>query len=159
MKPIVKNMENKNIRVRVAGILLNGKNELLLVNHQKNGKSYWLLPGGGVEFGESFHEALKREFMEELSMEIGAVGELFLVHDTVYPDKKRHIVNLYFTVKAVKNHVLKVNPDGVLAGAKFVSIKDFKKLLFYPDIKGDIIIKWKKRFRQPLGYMKIKWKE
>lgn len=151
--------EDKHIRVRVAGILLNKKNELLLVNHQKNGKSYWLLPGGGVEHGENFHEALKREFVEEVSLEIESVGDLFLVHDTVYPDKERHIVNLYFTVKAEKDSVLKANPEGVLAGAKFVSVEEFKKLLFYPDIKDDIIKKWEKGFTQPMGYIKIKWKE
>lgn len=152
-------MADKNIRVRVAGILLNHKNELLLVNHKKNGRSYWLLPGGGVEHGESFAEALTREFMEELSIEIGSVGDLFLVHDTVYPGKERHIVNLYFTVKPKKANVLKVNPDGVLTGARFVSMKEFKKMLFYPDIKSAIILKWKKGFVEPLGYQKIKWKE
>jgi ADP-ribose pyrophosphatase YjhB (NUDIX family) len=152
-------MAEKTIRVRVAGILTNKKNELLLVNHKKNGRSYWLLPGGGVEHGESFHEALKREFMEELSMELDKIGDLFLVHDTVYPGKERHIVNLYFTVTAKKDAILKVNPEEVLSGAKFVSAKDFKKLLFYPDIKSAIITKWKNGFRQPLGYMKIKWKE
>jgi ADP-ribose pyrophosphatase YjhB (NUDIX family) len=151
--------KNESIRVRVAGILLNSKNELLLVNHKKNGRSYWLLPGGGVEFGEDFSQALKREFMEELSLELSSVGGLFLTHDTVYPDKTRHIVNLYFTVKAKNKGMIKVNPDGVLSGAKYVSMKEFKRFLFYPDIKDDIIIQWKKGFSKPMGYMKIKWKE
>lgn len=152
-------VKEKNIRIRVAGILLNEKNELLLVNHQKNGKSYWLLPGGGVEHGESFHEALSREFMEELSLKIDSVGDLFLVHDTLYPNNKRHIVNLYFAVQTKKSSVMKVNPDGVLAEASFVSMKTFKKLIFYPNIKKEIIIEWKKSFKKPIGYMKIKWKD
>ena len=61
--------QNKATRLRVAAFILNSKNELLLVKHEKNGRSYWLLPGGGVEFGESLKQALKRELKEELSIE------------------------------------------------------------------------------------------
>ena len=35
-------------RIRVAGLLING-GRVLLVRHEKDGRSYWLLPGGGVE--------------------------------------------------------------------------------------------------------------
>ena len=40
------------VRVRVAVIICRN-NQVLLVEHQKKNKKYWLLPGGGVEFGES----------------------------------------------------------------------------------------------------------
>ncbi|MCE5299610.1 MAG: NUDIX hydrolase [Spirochaetia bacterium] len=152
-------MEPKHIRIRVAGIVLNQKNELLLVNHRKNGRSYWLFPGGGVEHGEDIETALKREFYEELTAEIKKVGHLVLAHDTIYPDKSRHIINLYFFVELKKGCKIDVKPDAVLKNARFVSKTDFGKYMFYPDIKSDIISLWEKRFRESVGFIKVKWKK
>jgi len=51
--------------VRVgAVIVVDGR--LLLVRQARGRESYWLLPGGGVRFGETFAEALARELREEL---------------------------------------------------------------------------------------------
>ncbi len=149
----------KNIRIRVAGLALNKKNELLLVNHEKNGKSYWLIPGGGVEYGETFAEALRREFREELNMSKLRVGNLVFINETIYPGRKRHIINLYFRVKMKSGEKIRVNPERVLKAAGFVTVKKFKKLLFYPGIKSVIINEWKKGFCRPLGYIKTKWKK
>ena len=156
---IMGNMKNKHIRIRVAGIALNNKNELLLVNHRKNGRSYWLFPGGGVEFGETIEAALKREFKEELSISGLAVENFVFMNDTVYPDGTRHILNMYFRVKLNKNVKIRVNPEKVLKGAEFVPLKKFRKLLFYPDVKSAIINGWKKGFKENLGYIKIRWKK
>ena len=154
-------MTSKNgvIRIRVAGIALNKNNELLLVNHQKEGRSYWLFPGGGVEYGETLEEALSREFAEELSVKPASIGSLVFVHDTIYPDKKRHILNLYFRVTLKKNAKIRANPELVMKGASFVGMKEFKKLLFYPGIKNAIIRLWKKGFSKSPGYIRTKWKK
>lgn len=42
----------KNTRVRVAGVLVE-EGKLLLIAHKKKKNIYWLLPGGGVDYGES----------------------------------------------------------------------------------------------------------
>jgi ADP-ribose pyrophosphatase YjhB (NUDIX family) len=149
----------RHIRIRVAGILLNKRNELLLVNHKKNGKSYWLLPGGGVEYGEDLFTALKREFEEEVSLNVLKMGPPVMMHDTIYPDGSRHILNIYFTIKVKDPDKFILKPDVVLSGAAYVSIKDFKKILFYPDMKSDIIRLWKTRFKRTLGYIKPEWKD
>ncbi|MCP4133944.1 MAG: NUDIX hydrolase [bacterium] len=84
----------KDVRVRVAGIIIdNGK--LLLIAHKKNGNIYWLLPGGGVEFGESLDQALKREFLEELNISV-TVHSVALVCDSIAPSGDRHIINICF---------------------------------------------------------------
>ena len=46
-------------RVRVAGILIED-DKILLIEHLKKDKRYWLVPGGGVDWGESTAEALIR---------------------------------------------------------------------------------------------------
>ena len=53
--------EKTRPRVRVAGILIED-DRILLIEHTKNDKKYWLVPGGGVDWGESAAEALAREF-------------------------------------------------------------------------------------------------
>ena len=67
-------------RIRVSA-LLQWNDRVLLCRHEKPGKEYWLLPGGGVNTGESLVDALHRELAEELGIveEIAVEGKgLFL---------------------------------------------------------------------------------
>ena len=50
-------------RIRVSA-LLEWRDRILLCRHEKPGKEYWLLPGGGVDAGESLTDALHRELAE-----------------------------------------------------------------------------------------------
>jgi 8-oxo-dGTP pyrophosphatase MutT (NUDIX family) len=49
--------------------LLGWHDQILLCRHEKPGKEYWLLPGGGVDVGESLTDALHRELDEELGID------------------------------------------------------------------------------------------
>lgn len=59
---------------RVRAIIMQGGN-LITLKRVKENETYWVFPGGGVEEGESLDEALKREIMEELGVEI-EIGDL-----------------------------------------------------------------------------------
>lgn len=55
----------------VGGLVINARNELLLVRRARDpGKGLWGLPGGFVDRGESVEEALRREVTEETQLEI-----------------------------------------------------------------------------------------
>lgn len=54
-----------NFVIRVYGIIINGRNEVLLSDEFQMGMRMTKFPGGGLEFGEGTIEALKREFREE----------------------------------------------------------------------------------------------
>ena len=87
-------IRNKMPRVRVAAIIIENK-KLLLIAHKKNKNVYWLLPGGGIDFGESLAGALTRELNEELGVSVN-VNEFAWVSDSIDPAGKRHIVNICF---------------------------------------------------------------
>ncbi len=56
------------MRIRATGIVIHD-NKLLMIHRFRDGKEYYVLPGGGVEEGESPQEAVVREIKEETSVE------------------------------------------------------------------------------------------
>lgn len=54
------------IRVGAKGIVVRDGHVLLLRERRPDGSTFWTLPGGGVEAGESLSRGLRREFREEL---------------------------------------------------------------------------------------------
>lgn len=93
----------KRPRVRVAALLLiDGK--VVLVRHAVGDKRYHLLPGGGVEFGETLEAALVREVAEETQLAI-EVGAPLLISDTIDPGGERHVVNITFAAKVVSGSI------------------------------------------------------
>lgn len=69
--------------VAAAGVVLNEKDEVLLVNTYHDG---WVLPGGEVEIEENLIDAVKREIFEESGIEV-EVGEVLCIssNTSTYP--------------------------------------------------------------------------
>ncbi|TNZ66613.1 hypothetical protein CGK42_23355 [Vibrio parahaemolyticus] len=63
---------------RVSALMLNRKNaEILLIKRFKEGRNYWVFPGGGVEPEELLEQAIVREVFEETSLRIDNYQEIF----------------------------------------------------------------------------------
>jgi ADP-ribose pyrophosphatase YjhB (NUDIX family) len=81
-------------RIRVAALIVED-GRVLAVEHVKKGESYFLLPGGGLDPGETMATALVRELNEELGCEAD-VGALALVTESLAPDASRHVIQMIF---------------------------------------------------------------
>lgn len=61
-----------------AQVVVLRANEILLARHVKNGRSFWVLPGGSIEPGETPEEAAQREMCEESGLAIRIERLLFI---------------------------------------------------------------------------------
>ncbi len=118
------------IRIRVGGLLVE-KSKILLLKHQNLGPDgyLWLPPGGGVEFGESLIDALKKEFLEETNLTI-EVGKYLFANEFI--NDPYHAIELFFEVKRVSG-TLKLGYDPelpknqqILTEAKFFSPEEIE---------------------------------
>ena len=142
-------------RVRVAGILIED-DRILLIEHTKNNKKYWLVPGGGVDWGESAAEALIREFKEETSLDI-EVEKFLFISETIAPDKQKHVINLYFKIKKVENYsnIMKLGEEKILTDLRFIPEGEIKNIKLYPNIKEKLIKLLNKENIEP--YLGLLW--
>lgn len=97
----------KRFNVRVYGIWIEG--DRVLVNDEELfGKSYTKFPGGGLDYGEGTIDALKREWNEELGMNIKVLKH-FYTTDYFQPSffDESQVISIFYLVKPI-------NPDGYI---------------------------------------------
>lgn len=56
------------LRQKVRAVVVNGSGQFLLVRPHGYRDGEWTLAGGGVEYGETVHQAMRREIAEELGV-------------------------------------------------------------------------------------------
>lgn len=90
--------------VRVYGLLVNDRNEILLSDECLHGKYFTKFPGGGLEQGEGTKDCLIREFMEEVNLKIEIENHFyttdFYQQSAFNPNDQ--IISIYYTVKNIE---------------------------------------------------------
>ena|SRR5690242_2807659 len=91
-------------KIRVYGILINEQKQVLVADELIHGGYYTKFPGGGLEFGEGTRDCLKREFKEEMNLDI-EVGEHIYTTDyfqvsAFHPGHQ--IISIYYFAKALE---------------------------------------------------------
>ena len=88
----------KRAEAAVVAIIVDQKQRVLLTRRTRQPMAgMWHMAGGGIEFGETQEEALRRELMEELGIGVMILDALpVAVCSTLYADADRHVVALYF---------------------------------------------------------------
>jgi ADP-ribose pyrophosphatase YjhB (NUDIX family) len=145
-------------RVRVA-VLVRWQNRILLCRQEKPGREYWLLPGGGVDGGETLTVALRRELAEELGLreEFPLEGPI-AVAESIAPGWQpgdRHIVHIVFgadlsdrSLEDVETH------DAAVRGARLFTLEEVGDVVLHPPITR-FVQRW--RPGDPAVYLGSLW--
>ena len=103
------------------------------------GKEVYNLPGGNLELGEYLNEALAREMVEELGIEV-EVGELILigeVHSGV-KEQMKQTLHLLFEGK-IREGLPTLNPKETSAlDTEWLSVNDLEIINLYPNLTTQI---------------------
>ena len=90
--------------IRVYGILINEEKKVLVSDEYIRGKYYTKFPGGGLDLGEGTRDCLKREFKEEMDLDV-EIGDHIYTTDffqmsAFNPDDQ--IISIYYFAKALE---------------------------------------------------------
>ena len=109
----------------VAGVIKNQNGEILCTLRDQGKYEYvsfkWEFPGGKIEQGETNHQALSRELMEELEIDV-KIGDFFYQVEHDYPDF--HLSMAVYECQLISKE-MKMN---VHKGLKWLAPKDMMSL-------------------------------
>ena len=104
--------------IRVYGLWINDRQEILLSDERMGDFRFTKFPGGGLEYGEGLYDGLKREWREELGVEIEIIDH-FYTTDSFQSSAfhtETQIISIYYLVRPLKM------PEVVFSSSPF----DFK---------------------------------
>jgi 8-oxo-dGTP diphosphatase len=144
-------------RIRVSAILRRGRH-VLLIRHEKPGRPVWLLPGGGVNAGESLVDALRRELVEEVGVgpDVPLEGPVAIV-DSISPDgaPAKHVVHIIFASHLGDRSLAAVtSQDAAVRGHRLFSVEELAGLALHPPIQR-FLARWEPG--DPVVYLGALW--
>ena len=91
-------MPENNIRVGVPTLVVKGDRILLGESNKGPAKGYFVIPGGGVDFGEKMADTSAREIFEETRLRIKNI-KLFKAYELIVPEKGNHRIMILHTAE------------------------------------------------------------
>jgi 8-oxo-dGTP diphosphatase len=130
------------INVRVYGILINEKDEVLVSDEYIRGQHITKFCGGGLEQGEGTRDCLKREFLEEMNLKVEVQDHIYTTdfYQASAFRKGDQILSIYYKVYPQENITVALrtapfqfdesqmkiyNECGEIETFRFINRKDF----------------------------------
>jgi 8-oxo-dGTP diphosphatase len=145
-------------RIRVSA-LLRWQERVLLCRHEKGPKTYWLLPGGGVNSGESLVDALHRELAEEVGIadKLPVEGPVAIV-DSISPQRSfaaKHVVHIIFAGDLGGRSLETVTSrDAAVRGHSLFALDELDGVVLHPPIQR-FLARWQPG--DPAVYLGALW--
>ncbi|MFA5763558.1 MAG: NUDIX hydrolase [archaeon] len=108
-----------------ASVIVKHEGKILLGKRNKeNANGMWVIPGGGIDFGEKIKDAAIREIKEETGIDIHA-PEFVCFKELVNLPADYHSIVFFFKAKPKHTNIV-VSDD--LSEAGFFTIEEIKKM-------------------------------
>ncbi|HNV68840.1 MAG TPA: NUDIX hydrolase [Candidatus Ozemobacteraceae bacterium] len=126
-----------NIRIRVTILVQRPDGRVCLVRHLKDGRRYWLLPGGGQEPFECMTETARRELWEETRIACGQF-EFLGLRESFASEAGRHIVYPVFRGLNPDFSAVERGEDARVEAVDFLTWEEIRERTVFPEMKTDL---------------------
>ncbi len=140
-------MANHTVGVGVACFVFKNGKFLLLQRHGSHGEGTWAVPGGHLEFGETFEETARREVKEETGLGIINVRFGAVTNDR-FTKEDKHYLTVWMLSDWLDGKEVIAEPDkclrqgwftfGTLPEPLFVSFTNLLASEFFADIQRQL---------------------
>ena len=133
-------MNEKVIRGGCGVIVLNNKNQILLglrntdvelADSELHEEGTWTMPGGNIEYGETFEEAGAREAMEEAGIKVDNLEVICVQTDK---NEYAHYISVGMMAHIIEGEPKTMEPDVILKWEWF-DLDNLPKNIFSPSKK------------------------
>jgi 8-oxo-dGTP diphosphatase len=97
--------------IRVYGLFINEKQEILLSDEERFGMRMTKFPGGGLQFGEGTIDCLKRESLEEFGQEIEVIDHYYTTdffQKSQFHDDHQ-LISIYYRARFTKQEQFRIS--------------------------------------------------
>lgn len=122
-------MNDKAARVGIGVFIFKDGKFLLLQRQASHGAGSWSIPGGHLEFGESFEETARREVKEETNLDITNVRFGAVTNDN-FVDEGKQYVTVWMLSEWASGQEYIVEPDKYLS-LRWHTFENLPTPLFY----------------------------
>lgn len=117
-------MSDLKPRLTSAVLVINDGKFLLAERNKENYNGYWIIPGGGVKFGETIQDAAIREIKEETNLDVEIIKQIGYKEVINVPGNYHSIV--FFYLAKPKHTNIEAKED--VSSAKFFNVEEIKQL-------------------------------
>lgn len=106
--------QDRDVRVGL-GVLLMQEGKILLGQRiGAHGENTWGLPGGHLEFGETFEDCAARELEEETNLQAFGLTQVAITND-FFAEEDKHYVTLFMQAKRFTGELKRNEPNKCLS--------------------------------------------
>jgi 8-oxo-dGTP pyrophosphatase MutT (NUDIX family) len=127
-------------RITASAVIIRNQH-ILLIEHQTARERYFNLPGGGTKRGETLHDTLRREVLEETGAYLGEIGRLLILWeyepqrlDNCYGKTHRLGFVFHATLRAQSEPRPPKNPDASQIGVRWLPLERLEEVALHPSI-------------------------
>lgn len=123
-------MESPNVRVGIGVFIFKDGTFLMMQRKGSHGQGTWSVPGGHLEFGESFEDTARREVEEETGLNIKNVRFGGITNDH-FSDENKHYVTIWILSDWASGEAQNREPEKC-TGIEWRTFADLPTPLFLP---------------------------